>query len=143
MVRLTIFLAAFFGAVGVALGAYRAHGLKTTLLALELPSGEIATRLDNLGIAVQYDLIHAVAMLAIAAAQIQACSKYLSLAAGLFGLGTVLFCGTLAIQAITGQRLYWLLPPSGGVLLIAGWIAIAAYGISRRQVQKSYIPASL
>ncbi len=134
MARLTVFLAAFFGAVGVALGAYRAHGLKSTLLALELPSGEIATRLDNLGIAIQYDLIHAVALLAIAAAQMQACSKYLSLAAGLFGLGIVLFCGTLAIGAITGQQFYWLLPPTGGVLLIAGWIALAAYGIRRHRV---------
>ena len=52
MVRLTVFVAAIYGALGVLFGAYRAHGLEKALLAAELSASQIAVRLDNLSVAV-------------------------------------------------------------------------------------------
>lgn len=143
MVRLTVFVAAIYGALGVLFGAYRAHGLEKALLAAELSASQIAVRLDNLSVAVQYDLIHAVVLLSLATLQLQSRSKFLTLAAIFFALGIFFFSGSLALWAITGQWVHPLLPPSGGLLLIAGWIVLAAYAACRQRVQETQIPVSL
>lgn len=143
MSRLTIFIAASYGSLGVALGAYRAHGLEKALVAAQLPAAEITQRLANLGIAVEYGLIHAVALVAITALGTRASSRYLTLAAILLALGTFLFSGSLTLQALSGQSGYWLIPPSGGLLLITGWLAVALHAICSARVQADSIPVSL
>lgn len=63
---------------------------------------------------------HAIALVALAAALPRA-----GVPAALLALGTLLFSGSLYGMALTGAR--WLGPvtPIGGLLMIAGWLAVA------------------
>lgn len=45
-------------------------------------------------------------------------------------LGAILFCGDIAIRAFVGHRLFPMAAPTGGVILIAGWLALAAAAIA-------------
>jgi uncharacterized membrane protein YgdD (TMEM256/DUF423 family) len=40
-------------------------------------------------------------------------------------LGATLFSGDLALRAFTGHRLFAMAAPSGGIILIAAWLALA------------------
>jgi uncharacterized membrane protein YgdD (TMEM256/DUF423 family) len=41
-----------------------------------------------------------------------------------FAAGTLLFCGSLYLLVATGARALGAITPLGGVLFIAGWIAL-------------------
>ena len=45
--------------------------------------------------------------------------------------GLVLFCGDLAVRDQLGSRLFPFAAPAGGMLLIAGWLVIAASALVR------------
>ena len=97
------------GLSGVALGAWGAHGLTGFL-------GH-----DNIGAwgtAVQYQLIHAVAIVALS---LSPSRRNLDLSGWLFALGVVVFCGSIYTLVLGGPR--WLGPvtPVGGVLFLVGW----------------------
>lgn len=53
---------------------------------------------------------------------------FIALAAWL--LGSVLFCGDIALRAFAGHRLFAMAAPSGGVILIVGWLMLAAAAIA-------------
>ena len=44
-------------------------------------------------------------------------------------LGAVLFSGDVALRALAGSRLFPMAAPTGGIILIAAWIGIAAAAI--------------
>lgn len=44
-------------------------------------------------------------------------------------LGSALFSGDIALRAFAGHRLFPMAAPSGGVILIAAWLALAAAAI--------------
>ena len=102
--------AGFLGLTGVALGAFGAHGLKTTL--------EATGGLENWKTAVFYQLIHAVALLALAP-RTHAAGR----AIVLFWLGgTVLFSGSLYALALgCPAKFIWPITPLGGLFLLLGW----------------------
>jgi uncharacterized membrane protein YgdD (TMEM256/DUF423 family) len=104
--------AAFFGATGVALGAFGAHGLKAILAANE--SVEI-WRTASL-----YHLLHAVVLLWLAGRHPQYRKAFLCFIGGL-----VLFSGSLYALALSNVKLLGAITPLGGALLIAGWVAVA------------------
>jgi uncharacterized membrane protein YgdD (TMEM256/DUF423 family) len=116
-----IFWGAVLGATGVAAGAFGAHGLKGRLDPEALGVFETAVR---------YQLIHALALLAVGV--LARTGGDFRLTAQLLLWGTVLFAGSLYALSLGGPR--WLGPvtPLGGALLIAGWIvmAVAARGPS-------------
>jgi len=101
-------IAGVFGALGVALGAFGAHGLK-----------DIVTdpgMMENWQTAARYHLIHAVALLGVAAHPSQ------PRAAGMaFTGGICIFSGSLYIMVLTGMRWLGAITPIGGLLLIGGW----------------------
>jgi uncharacterized membrane protein YgdD (TMEM256/DUF423 family) len=103
---------ALLGGLGVALGAFGAHGLRNSL---------DATRLGWWNTGVQYQLWHAVALLALAALPL----PRRGLAAVLMTLGTILFAGTLYVMALTGLRWLGAVTPLGGLLMIGGWATLA------------------
>lgn len=77
--------------------------------------------------AVQYHLVHAVALLALAAlcaTRDPARSKKLSVAARAWIIGVILFSGSLYIMALGGPRWLWPVTPLGGVALLVGWICL-------------------
>jgi uncharacterized membrane protein YgdD (TMEM256/DUF423 family) len=108
---------ALSGFIGVALGAFAAHGLKARLAPELLATFEIGVR---------YHMYHALALLAVA----WACTRWpgsAALAAGwLFVAGTAVFSGSLYLLALTGERWLGAITPIGGLAFLAGWLCLAA-----------------
>ena len=105
--------AGLLGFLGVALGAFGAHALKATLLA----NGH----LDSWKTAVLYQLIHAVALLALANGR-DALAGTQAKVAACWVTGVVLFSGSLYGLALDGPtKLLGPVTPLGGLALLAGW----------------------
>ncbi|PVE22432.1 DUF423 domain-containing protein [Microvirga sp. KLBC 81] len=114
--RLLISLAGLSGALGVGLSAAAAH----------MTGGNLTT-------AAQFLLFHAPGLLALAAL-ISAGAVHPTLAqvAGyILVLGLALFCGDLARRAFAGIALFPRAAPTGGVLLMLGWVLVAASALLR------------
>jgi uncharacterized membrane protein YgdD (TMEM256/DUF423 family) len=45
-------------------------------------------------------------------------------------LGAALFSGDIALRALAGHRLFAMAAPSGGIILIAAWLGLAAAAIA-------------
>ena len=103
-------------ALGVILGAFGAHSLKTILAADQLAVYQVA---------VQYQIYHALGLLLVAGLHIPfPQSGGLRTGGWLLLAGIILFSGSLYVLALTG--LSWLGPvtPVGGVCFIMGWLWI-------------------
>ena len=109
-----IAIAGVLGALGVTLGAFGAHALKTRLEPTQLAAW-------NTG--VDYHLLHVVALLALALYG-SATGRAITVPAAGISTGILLFSGSLYGLALGGPR--WLGPitPLGGLCFIAGWIAL-------------------
>ncbi len=109
--RLVLTLAALYGAAGVALMAAGAHA-----------AGEQAT------IAGQMLLFHACAVVAATTARkaglLNVALGRLAVAALL--VGVALFSADLALRAFRSASLFKMAAPTGGMIAIAGWLALAA-----------------
>ena len=101
-------IAAAFCFVAVALGAFGAHALKTTL--------QSSGMLDAWNKAVLYHLVHAVALLALALYGAGNRGAYLLLAAGI-----LFFSGSLYTMALINVRWLGAITPLGGLCFLAGW----------------------
>jgi uncharacterized membrane protein YgdD (TMEM256/DUF423 family) len=112
-------LAALCGAAGVALLAAAAH----TAPGMHLDS------------AAQVLLFHAPATFALVLAAAQGLVRRpLGLvAATAFLLGAVLFAGDLTLRAFAGHSLFSMAAPTGGTILIAGWLIAAVAALARRR----------
>jgi uncharacterized membrane protein YgdD (TMEM256/DUF423 family) len=108
---------ALLGAAAVGLGAFGAHGLRTRVPADLLTVFETAAR---------YHLVHALAIVAVAWASDRFPGACATAAGWLFLGGVLLFSGSLYAMVLTGARVLGAITPLGGLLLIAGWIALAA-----------------
>ncbi|WP_280771061.1 DUF423 domain-containing protein [Salipaludibacillus daqingensis] len=106
----------------VAIGAFGAHALKDRL--------ESNGYVQTFETGVQYHMIHAVALIAVAIL-----TRYLS-ATGLvhgagwaFFVGIILFSGSLYALSLTGIRVLGAITPIGGVAFLVGWalLFIAAW----------------
>ena len=102
--------------LGVALGAFAAHGLKTRLTPDMLSVFEIGVR---------YHLYHALALLAVAWAATRWPGGLVTVSGWLFVVGIVIFSGSLYLLALTGTRWLGAVTPVGGLCLISGWITLA------------------
>lgn len=110
--RIWMTLAALSGLMGVAAGAFGAHGVSDPQARAWLQTGA------------QYQLIHAVAVLGCFALwRIGAGSA--QLAAWLFLTGGFVFAATLYLMALGAPRWLGAITPIGGVLMIMGWAVLA------------------
>ena len=101
-------LAAALCLLAVALGAFGAHALKSTL--------ESSGLTDAWNKAVLYHFLHAIALLILA--------LFTSTPRGawwLLGAGIILFSGSLYIMALTNLRWLGAITPLGGLCFLAGW----------------------
>jgi uncharacterized membrane protein YgdD (TMEM256/DUF423 family) len=116
MERLFFALGAMFGGLGVAAGAFAAHGLRDRLTPDLLAVFETAAR---------YQMYHALALLLVA----WACGRWpgtLTVASGwCFVAGIVVFSGSLYLLAISGTRWLGAVTPLGGVAFLLGWALLA------------------
>lgn len=120
MQRVLMSIGALMGGLAVLLGAFGAHALSTRL-------GERGQSIWAL--ASRYALMHAVALVAVAAASTG--SRAMGWAGGLMAVGVSLFSGSLYGLALGGPR--WLGPvtPLGGTLLLAGWTVLGVAALLR------------
>ncbi len=107
-------LAGALGFLGVALGAFGAHGLRDRLA---------PGMLDVYKTGVLYHLLHAVALLAVALGA-ERLPRSRAVAA-LWVAGVVVFSGSLYALALTGVTTLGAVAPIGGLLLMAGWVTLA------------------
>ncbi|WP_281784199.1 DUF423 domain-containing protein [Sinimarinibacterium flocculans] len=106
-------LGAVYGFLGVALGAFGAHALKTRLSAELLAVWKTA---------VEYQMYHALALLGVGLLLRQlGTSAPLQWAGAGFALGVLLFSGSLYALCLSGVRVLGAITPFGGMLLLAGW----------------------
>jgi uncharacterized membrane protein YgdD (TMEM256/DUF423 family) len=81
-----------------------------------------------------YQLWHAAALLGLAALALRHATRLIGVAAVGFGLGALLFAGSLYLYAWTEQAIFAMVTPVGGALMIGGWLATfaAAFRVGAR-----------
>jgi uncharacterized membrane protein YgdD (TMEM256/DUF423 family) len=109
-------LGAVFAFLGVALGAFGAHALRSSLGASDLATFETGVR---------YQVYHALALLAASWAMTRWPGATVTAAGWLFVAGIVLFSGSLYVLVLSGQRWMGAITPFGGLCLLAAWALLA------------------
>jgi len=122
-----IVVAALSAALSISIGAFAAHGIDVST-----PAGLKAREWLHTGS--QYEMIHALAILAVAAlAQGERLGARAALAAQwLFLIGSVLFPGALYALAFGGPKWFGAVAPIGGTAFILGWLCLAAAALLRK-----------
>jgi len=115
MARFFVGVAGALGALGVAAGAFAAHGLRAHLAPRMLEVFETGAR---------YQMYHALALLAVGLLLTRRSHSALTVAGWLFAAGVVLFSGSLYLLAVTGARWLGAITPAGGLAFIAGWLML-------------------
>jgi uncharacterized membrane protein YgdD (TMEM256/DUF423 family) len=114
-----LLVAAILGFLGVAFGAFGAHGLRERLSPEMMAVFEIGVR---------YQMYHVFALLAVAAAIAHFGRARMLLAAGWsFITGVLIFSGSLYALALTGTGMFGAITPIGGVGLLLGWACLAFF----------------
>lgn len=117
--RLLIVFAGLAGLLGVALSAAATH----------------MTGGGSLQTAAQFLLFHAPVLLGLVALMASGGvhAKLARLAGYVLVIGLVLFCGDLARRALAGLALAPMAAPTGGILLMIGWVLAGASGVLHRR----------
>ncbi len=118
--RLLPTLVALSGLTAVAAGAFGAHAAA---------GAEARGWLQTGG---HYQLVHAVAALACCALEARLGGR-VRIAAWLFLAGGLVFGGSLYLMAVGGPRVLGAVTPVGGLLLMAGWAALAWAALTVRR----------
>jgi len=116
--RLLLALGALAGVLGVAFSAMATH----------------LTGAGTLEVSASFLLFHAAALVGIAALILGGhVGRRAALLAGwVLVVGLALFSGDLALRALAGQPLFSNAAPTGGVLLMLGWIGVGVAAFVRR-----------
>jgi uncharacterized membrane protein YgdD (TMEM256/DUF423 family) len=115
MARRFVIWGAVAGFLGVAAGAFGAHVLR----------GWLAPDLfEVFQTGAHYQMLHALALLACGWAVERFPGRAVRFAGVAFGLGIVLFSGSLYLLALTGIRGFGAITPFGGLGFLAGWGAL-------------------
>jgi uncharacterized membrane protein YgdD (TMEM256/DUF423 family) len=116
MARIFFLLGSLSAFLGVALGAFAAHGLKARLSPDLIATFEVGVR---------YQMYHALALLAVAWACTRWPGPVLTAGGWLFVAGIVIFSGSLYLLCLTGARWLGAITPLGGLAFLAGWLCLA------------------
>ena len=115
--KLFVLLGSLNALLGVGLGAFGAHGLKTRV------APELLTVWET---AVQYHLVHALGLLLIAIfCQLMPEVSLLRISGWFLLVGIVLFSGSLYVLVLTGIKPLGMITPIGGVAFLVGWLLLA------------------
>ena len=116
MAKTFLIIAAVFGFLGVAFGAFGAHALKDKLTPQLLETFETGVR---------YQMYHVFAIAVVALSMSHWRVGLLNVSGWLFVAGIIVFSGSLYILALTGQKMWGAVTPFGGLALLAGWATLA------------------
>ena len=120
-------LGAIFGFIGVALGAFGSHALRSKLTSERVATFETGVR---------YQMWHALALFVVVIVEAwiprggspsftlvgdRGGAPFLFAAGWLFAAGIVLFSGSLYALAVTHNRAWGAVTPFGGTCLLLGW----------------------
>lgn len=115
-IRTLIIIGALILALGVAAGAFGAHGLKRSV------SPDL---LEVWKTAVLYQMIHGLGLLLLAALGRSLEPGLAAWAGGLMLGGILVFSGSLYALTLSGVRALGAITPLGGVLMIGAWAVLA------------------
>ncbi len=114
-----LFIGAILGFLGVTLGAFGAHGLRSRL------SPEMLAVFET---AVRYQMYHVFALLVVAVTAGHARrGRLLTIAGWAFVAGIVIFSGSLYALALTGIPTFGAVTPIGGLGFLIGWACLAFF----------------
>ena len=122
--RIFLAIAAIFGGLSVAAGAFASHALKEQLSASSLSIFETGAR---------YQMYHALALLAVALllTRTESPAPPALVASGVaFIAGVAIFSGSLYALSLTGIKWLGAVTPVGGAAFIIGWGCLAAAAFS-------------
>ena len=120
--RAWIALGSLLAGLGVAAGAFGAHGLEKRFSAEQLATFEVAVR---------YQMYHSIALVLVGLLGLRDKFPGLQVAGVSFLGGMVLFSGMLYLYLFTGVKTLALIVPIGGVLMIIGWLALTIAALRR------------
>lgn len=113
--RTLVIIAALLLMLGVATGAFGAHGLRAHVGPDMLAVWQTA---------VFYQLVHALGLLGTAALRPRLHARITSVAAAFLLAGVVLFSGSLYALVLSGVRGLGAVTPIGGVCFMIGWMLL-------------------
>ena len=123
MHKLFLSIGALLGGIAVALGAFGAHGLKKIVP---------AETVNTFQTGVQYQMYHALALIAVAIVFEKFPNKLMSWAGITFCIGILLFSGSLYLltglkaTGKVGMEGLGIITPFGGLFFIVGWLLLFA-----------------
>ncbi|MBK1669341.1 hypothetical protein CKO28_14985 [Rhodovibrio sodomensis] len=123
--RAWLLCAGVYGFFAVALGAFAAHGLESTL---------DATRLGWIETGARYQALHALALIGVALLQARGGSRLVrpvAVAGAGFAVGGLLFPGGLYLAAVLGWTFLIPVVPVGGGAFLIGWLALIWAALGR------------
>lgn len=125
-------IGAVLAGLAVLFGAFGAHGLESR--AERWPAEDRLKRLENWETAARYQMYHGLALLFVGA---QASGflanrrRALGVACWGFGVGAILFSGSLYLYSLTGITKFGAITPLGGLAWLIAWLSLAI-GLLRR-----------
>lgn len=102
--------------LGVALGAFGAHALRSRLSADMLQVFETGVR---------YHFYHSLALFAVGWLAETHPSPWVSAAGAAFAIGVFVFSGSLYVLAVSGVKGWGAITPLGGLAFLVGWALLA------------------
>lgn len=115
--KIFVVLGSLSAFIGVALGAFGAHGLKTRV------APEMLTVWQT---GVQYHLVHALGLVLIGVlCQLMPETSLIRSAGWMLLIGTILFSGSLYLLVLSDIRALGMITPLGGVAFLIGWLLVA------------------
>ena len=115
--KLFLILGSLNAFIGVALGAFGAHGLKSRVAPEMLHVWQTG---------VQYHLIHALALLLIGIlCQLMPDVPLIRSAGWSIQFGILLFSGSLYVMVLSDVRSLGMITPLGGIAFLVGWLLLA------------------
>lgn len=123
--RLLWILLGLLGLAAVALGAYGSHAAAFAEPRLQ--------EIFETGIRYHFAHLPGLGLAALIGSLVPAANRRAGVAAGLFLAGILLFSGSLYLKGLGLAEVTNPLAPTGGVLLMAGWLALAWAGLALRR----------
>jgi len=111
-----IIIGAILSAIGIIIGAFGSHSLKTKLNPEELVIYDIATR---------YLMYHAIGIISLGILAYNVSASVVETPIIIMLIGIVLFSGSLYLISIKGYTKLGIITPIGGTAFIISWVLLA------------------
>lgn len=122
--RWIVFFAAISGLVCVGIGAMGSHSLPKRLQESGLSESDIQKKIGQCDIAVKYQMVHTLAILAVGLCPATATRRIWKVACILFFAGVCLFSGGLYSMVFFDRIGHWSIVPLGGATMMVAWLML-------------------